>query len=110
MDEIKLALPSGEHRLLAAPEDYSELAKIALNVVGLDQIAIYFKDLEVTDDNTYNHARRQELIPTLSIKSAEDPNSIISSTGNNIFYAVPTTSALLMYNVDKKFPSKVDIK
>ena len=58
MDEIKLALPSGENRLLVAPDDYNELAKVALNVVGLDKIEIHFGDLEITDDNTYNHARR----------------------------------------------------
>ena len=58
MDEIKLALPTGEHRLIFAPEDYSELAKAAINVLGIDRISIYFRDLEITDDNTYNHARR----------------------------------------------------
>ena len=110
MDEIKLALPSGEQRLLVAPEDYSELAKVALNVVGYEQIEIYFGDLEITDDNTYSHARRTEVIPTLAIRGADDPSAMMNSTGHNLYYAVPATTAVLMYNVDKKMAIKVDIK
>ena len=110
MDEIKLALPNGEQRTLVAPEDYSELAKVALNVVGLDQIEIYFGDLEITDDNTYCHARRTEIIPTLAIRGADDPNAILTTTSHSLYYAVPTTSTVLMYNVEKKQAIKVDIK